>query len=162
MGLRLIPSAHDAEADAQVIALHERGNHRLQRPFARLDAFGCAAVKGEKSAAALQANPAPSGTTQEPKFAKTLWMSEATLPAASTAQRYVVSPPCAGSVPAAASTAASSGIDEGRAFACVAFDSIASRGIDWRSADRDVTLQVRKRELLRFDHRVQRLGAPNP
>src|SRR5262245_42631068 len=33
VGLRLIPASHHPETDAEMIALHEPGNHGLQRPL---------------------------------------------------------------------------------------------------------------------------------
>src|SRR5882672_945438 len=70
-------------------------------------------------------------------------MSETTFPAASTAQRYVVSPPCVGRVPAEAPVAARRGSMRPARSRAYAFDSNASIGVG---------------ELLRFDQRVQVVG----
>jgi hypothetical protein len=77
--LRLIPATHHAEADAQVIALHEGGNDGMQRPLPRREGIRMRAIEGKNRPPRLwSANPAPSGTTQDPKLAKLLWMSDTT------------------------------------------------------------------------------------
>src|SRR5204863_269634 len=73
------------------------------------NAFGCERSNVNRPPRLWRAKPAPPGTTPEPKLAKLLWMSETILPAASAAQRYVVSPPCMGRLPAGTSLAARRG-----------------------------------------------------
>ena len=63
------------------------GNDRVQRPLARRERVRMRRVEREEAAAVLQREPAPSGTTPEPKLAKLLWMSETMLPSRSTTLR---------------------------------------------------------------------------
>src|SRR4051794_1815859 len=59
--LRLVPSAHDAEPDPDVVLLHESGNDRVQRPLAARERVRVARLEREEAAATLQHETDASG-----------------------------------------------------------------------------------------------------
>src|SRR5262249_57793409 len=52
--LRLVPAAHDAEADPRAVALHESRDDRVQWALARLEHVWVIAVEREEGTAVLQ------------------------------------------------------------------------------------------------------------
>ena len=55
--LRLVVAAHDAEADVDVVLLHEGRDDGVQRPFARRKRVGMRRIQFEQRAAILQVEP---------------------------------------------------------------------------------------------------------
>src|SRR5262249_28945474 len=51
---RLVRASHDAKADMNVAALHERRNDRVEWPLARLQCIGMVAVENKQRSAILQ------------------------------------------------------------------------------------------------------------
>ena len=156
--LRLIPSAHHAEADAHLIALHEGGDHRLQRALPRREGVGMRAVEGEQAAAALQHEAGAVWHDRGPEVREVALNERADVAARidrAEIRRVAAVRRQLTRVDACLRVAR---IDERRALARV--------GLRQHRLDRhlrearipDVPLHVGESQLLRLDHQVQRVG----